>query len=46
MFEGSAELILPDGTVAAEATGRYVKADLSNPEVFDPVRAGWCVRPD
>ncbi|MBK5211531.1 MAG: PaaI family thioesterase [Coriobacteriia bacterium] len=24
-FEGSGEIVLPDGTVAAEATGRYVK---------------------
>lgn len=46
MFEGSAELLLPDGSVAAESTGRYVKADMSNPAVFDPVREEWYVRPD
>jgi uncharacterized protein (TIGR00369 family) len=46
MFEGTAELLLPDGSVAAEATGRYVKADMSNPELFDPAAEEWYVRPD
>jgi len=27
-FEGSGEIVLPDGTVAAEATGRYVKLSI------------------
>lgn len=28
LFEGSGELFLPDGTVAVEATGRYLKMSL------------------
>ena len=46
MFEGAAEIYLPDGVVAAEATGRYVKVDLGQMDDFDPERDGWYVRPD
>jgi acyl-coenzyme A thioesterase PaaI-like protein len=46
MFEGRAELHLPDGEVAAEATGRYVKVDLATMPEFDMQREEWCVRPD
>jgi hypothetical protein len=37
---------LPDGTVATEATGRYVKVDLGQMPDFDPEREEWFVRPD
>jgi acyl-coenzyme A thioesterase PaaI-like protein len=46
MFEGAAEVLLPDGTVATEATGRYVKVDLGQMPDFDPEREEWFVRPD
>jgi uncharacterized protein (TIGR00369 family) len=46
MFEGSAELYLPDGTVAVEGAGEYVKLDISRIGEFDPEREQWYVRPD
>jgi acyl-coenzyme A thioesterase PaaI-like protein len=46
MFEGRAELRLPDGAVAAEASGRYVKVDLATMPEFDMQLEEWCVRPD
>lgn len=42
-FEGSGELLLPDGEVAATAVGKYVKLDLSKITDFDPVALGWRV---
>ncbi len=46
IFEGTGELLLPDGSVAAEASGKYVKMDLSRIGTFDPEREDWRVRPD
>jgi len=46
LFEGSGELYLPDGTIAAEATGKYVKLDISQISDFDAEREEWYVRPD
>ena len=45
-FEGTGELYLPDGTVAAEATGKFVKLDMQRLGLFDPEREQWYVRPD
>jgi uncharacterized protein (TIGR00369 family) len=46
LFEGTGELYLPDGTVAAEAHGKYVKLELSRIADFDREREEWYVRPD
>ncbi len=46
MFQGSGELLLPDGTVAAEAVGKYMKLPLDRIADFDAEREAWCVRPD
>ena len=46
MFQGSGELLLPDGTVAAEATGKYMKLPLDRIADFDAEREEWYVRPD
>ncbi len=46
IFEGTGELYLPDGEVAATAEARYYKLGLDELVDFDPVQAGWLVRPD
>lgn len=46
LFEGSGELYLPDGSVAVEAVGKFVKMDLSRIATFDPECEQWYVRPD
>ncbi len=46
LFEGAGALYLPDGTVAAEGAGKYVKLDLGKIGTFDPEREEWFVRPD
>lgn len=46
VFEGTGRLFLPDGTVAAESTGKYVKMDISKIADFDHEREEWYVRPD
>jgi acyl-coenzyme A thioesterase PaaI-like protein len=46
IFEGTGELLLPDGTVAVEGYGRYVKLDMVTLGGFDPVGEEWYVRPD
>lgn len=46
LFEGAGELTLPDGTVAAEASGKYIKLDISKIADFDAEREQWYVRPD
>jgi uncharacterized protein (TIGR00369 family) len=45
-FQGQGELYLPDGTVAAEGTGKYLKLAIEQIGEFDPVREQWGVRPD
>jgi uncharacterized protein (TIGR00369 family) len=46
VFEGAGELYLPDGTVAVEGSGKYVKLDVSQLGEWDPEREQWYVRPD
>jgi acyl-coenzyme A thioesterase PaaI-like protein len=46
MFEGSGELLLPDGTITVTGRGRYVKLDMITLGGFDPEREEWGVRPD
>lgn len=46
VFEGTGELLLPDGAVAVEGYGRYVKLDMVTLGGFDPVGEAWYVRPD
>ena len=43
VFEGAGELYLPDGTVAIEASGKYVKLKLGDIAEADPVDLGWRV---
>ena len=42
-FEGIGELLLEDGTVAAECHGRYLKAPLEKIADFDVKAQEWCV---
>ena len=42
-FEGTGELLLPSGDVAASCVGKYVKLDLTQITDFDPVALGWQV---
>lgn len=44
-FEGTGEILLPDGTVAATATGKYIKLPLSKIAEFDVHREEWRVTP-
>lgn len=46
MFQGTGELLLPDGTVAAEVAGKYMKLPLDRIADFDAEREEWYVRPD
>ena len=46
LFEGAGELLLPDGTVAAEAKGKYIKLPLEKVADFDAEREEWRVAPD
>lgn len=46
LFEGVGELYLPDGSVAVEASGKFVKMELSRIATFDPELEQWYVRPD
>jgi acyl-CoA thioesterase FadM len=43
VFEGSGELLLPDGTVAVVATGRYMKMPLDSIADFDYEAEEWRV---
>jgi len=47
-FEGTAEILLPDGTVAAEGKGKYLKLSLEKIVDFDADEQDWRVvsRPD
>jgi uncharacterized protein (TIGR00369 family) len=45
-FEGAGELYLPDGSVAVEGSGKYVKLDISRIADFDADREQWYIRPD
>jgi acyl-coenzyme A thioesterase PaaI-like protein len=46
LFEGTGELLLPDGTVAVEAKGKYLKLRLEKIADFDPEQMEWRVVPD
>ncbi len=46
LFEGTGELLLPDGTVAVEAKGKYLKLRLDKIADFDPEQMDWRVVPD
>lgn len=42
-FEGTGELLLPGGEVAASAVGKYVKLALDDISEIDPATLGWRV---
>lgn len=46
LFEGQGELFLPDGSVAVEAHGKFVKLAPDMLEEFDPEQEEWRVVPD
>lgn len=46
VFEGTGELYLPDGTIAAEGHGKYIKLNIRKIADFDPIREQWYVRED
>ena len=46
LFEGTGELYLPDGVVAATAHGKYIRLKLDNISGMDPVDLGWRVYED
>lgn len=46
VFEATAELYLPDGTVAVSATGKYIKLPLGDIAAADAAGLGWRVYPD
>ena len=46
LFEGTGELYLPDGAIAVEAAGKYVKLDIGLIADFDAEQEEWYVRPD
>ena len=45
-FESTGEILLPDGTVAVEARGKFVKLANSSVAEFDPSVEEWRVWPD
>ncbi|MFZ1474549.1 MAG: hotdog fold domain-containing protein, partial [Anaerolineae bacterium] len=45
-FEGAGEMLLPDGTVAVEAKGKFWKLPLGEIADFDTDREQWRVVPD
>lgn len=48
LFEGTGELVLPDGSVAAEGSGKYLKMPIEKIADFDIAAQEWRVnhRPD
>lgn len=44
-FDGEGELLLEDGTTAAQGRGRYLKRPLEQIAEFDPVQQEWRVVP-
>ena len=42
-FEGAGEILLPDGTVAAEGRGKYIKLPLEKIADFDVEAQEWRV---
>lgn len=45
LFEGSGEILLPGGDVAATGTGKYLRLPLSRIADFDPGAQEWRVTP-
>lgn len=45
-FEANGEILLPDGEIAAEARGKFVKLESSAVAQFDPEVEEWRVWPD
>lgn len=45
IFEGSGEILLPDGGVAVEAKGKYLKMDINTIADFDVDEQQWQVVP-
>jgi acyl-coenzyme A thioesterase PaaI-like protein len=45
LFEGTGELLLPHGDVAATGKGKYIRIPLSKIEDFDPLAQEWRVVP-
>jgi uncharacterized protein (TIGR00369 family) len=45
VFEGTAEILLEDGTVAVEGQGRYIKMPIEKITEFDPDAQDWRVVP-
>jgi uncharacterized protein (TIGR00369 family) len=45
IFEGTGELFLPDGTVAVEGRGRYIKMPIEQIGDFDPELWEWKIVP-
>lgn len=43
IFEGTGEILLSDGTVAVEGSGKYIKMPLSRISDFDADAEEWCV---
>ncbi|MEA3335119.1 MAG: PaaI family thioesterase [Chloroflexota bacterium] len=46
MFEGEGRILLPDGTAAVTARGKYVKLPPSSLSEFDPEKEEWQIVPD
>jgi acyl-coenzyme A thioesterase PaaI-like protein len=46
LFEGTGEIVLPDGTVAVRAEGQYIKLPLAEITAADPEALGWRVYDD
>lgn len=44
-FEGTGEVLLPDGAVAAEGAGKYLKLPIESIADFDPEAQEWRVVP-
>ena len=44
-FEGSGEILLPDGSVAATGWGKYLKFPIEKIADFDTDHQEWCVVP-
>jgi acyl-coenzyme A thioesterase PaaI-like protein len=46
LFEGTGEILLPDGSAAVTAEARYIKLLLEQISDIDPAELGWRIYPD
>lgn len=46
LFEGTGEILLPDGSAAVTADARYIKLPLEQISDIDPEELGWQIYPD